>query len=56
MGTGILLTAAAVVSAVVPDRAVARSFWCGLLGGGTLLVVGWVCAAAGFEAVYFSRA
>ena len=49
--TGILLTAAAVAATVVPDRTAARSFWCGLLGGGTLLVVGWICAAAGFGAL-----
>ncbi|GAA2027126.1 hypothetical protein GCM10009720_03540 [Yaniella flava] len=38
--TGVLTTAIGVMAALVPDRAAARSFWCGLLGGTTLLIVG----------------
>ncbi|MCC9145127.1 MULTISPECIES: hypothetical protein [unclassified Arthrobacter] len=48
---GAVLTAAAVVAALVPDRAAARSFWCGLPGSGTLLIGGAACAAAGFGAL-----
>ena len=48
---GAAATAVAVFAAVVPDTAAARSFWCGLLGAGTLLVIGAACASAGFEAL-----
>ncbi|MCC9205507.1 DUF7010 family protein [Arthrobacter sp. zg-Y769] len=46
--TGVVLTAVAVIAALVPDRSAARSFWCGLFGSGTLLIVGAACTAAGF--------
>lgn len=48
---GIVLTAAAVTAARVPDRAAARSFWCGLPASAVLLAAGAVCAAAGLEAL-----
>lgn len=44
--TGAILTAIAMTAALVPDKAAARSFWCGLLGGATLLVVGAICLLA----------
>lgn len=49
--TGAVLTAVAIFAGLVPSAAAARSFWCGLLGGGTLLIVGTVCAVAGFGAL-----
>ena len=45
---GVLLTAAAVVAALVPDKAAARSFWCGILAAPVLLGVGILCATAAF--------
>lgn len=44
--TGVITTAIAVVAVWVPDRWAARSFWCGLLGGATLLAVGLLCLFA----------
>ncbi len=44
--TGVVITAIAVVAARLSDAKAARSYWCGLLGGGTLLVVGLVCLLA----------
>ncbi|MFC5434716.1 hypothetical protein ACFPJ2_13630 [Microbacterium suwonense] len=49
--TGVVVTVIAVVVARASERAAARSFWCGLLGGSILLVVGAVCAAVGFGAL-----
>lgn len=41
--TGAITAAIALTAALVPDNIAARSFWCGLLGGGTLLVIGAIC-------------
>lgn len=49
--TGVAVTAIAVGAALVPDAIAARSFWCGLFGSSVLLLVGAVCAAAGFGAL-----
>ena len=49
--TGMIVVAIAYLATRMPDRTAARSFWCGLLGGGVLLVVGAVCAAIGFGAL-----
>ena len=49
--TGVVVTVIAVVVARASERAAARSFWCGLLGGSILLVVGAVCSAVGFGAL-----
>ena len=48
--TGVLMTAIGVMAALVPDHAAARSFWCGLLGGTTLLVVGALCLFTALDA------
>ncbi|WP_435748688.1 DUF7010 family protein [Microbacterium sp. PMB16] len=45
---GVLVTAAAVVAALVKDESAARSFWCGILGAPILLGAGAVCATAAF--------
>lgn len=44
--TGVVTTAIAVAAGMGPDKIAARSFWCGLLGGGTLFVVGAICVLA----------
>lgn len=44
--TGVVTTAIAVLAARLPDEQAARSYWCGLLGGATLLVVGVACLLA----------
>lgn len=44
--TGVITTAIAIAAGFAPDKIAARSFWCGLLGGGTLLVVGAICLLA----------
>lgn len=49
--TGLLVTAVAVVAALVKDKAAARSFWCGILGAPILLGVGVLCASIGFASV-----
>ena len=48
---GVVLTAVAVTAALVPGRAAARSFWCGLSASALLLATGAICAAAGFAAL-----
>ena len=48
---GVLITAAAVVAALVKDDQAARSFWCGILGGPILLGVGGICAILAFGAL-----
>lgn len=45
---GVLLTVAAAVAAVVPDKVAARSFWCGVLAAPILLIVGVSCAVIAF--------
>ena len=44
--TGVVVVAIAVLAARLSDAKAARSYWCGLLGGATLLVVGLVCLLA----------
>ncbi|WP_223623846.1 hypothetical protein [Microbacterium sp. EST19A] len=48
---GVLVTAAAVVAALVSDKVAARSFWCGILGAPVLLGVGTICAIVAFGAL-----
>ncbi|MFG6492699.1 hypothetical protein [Microbacterium sp. P03] len=48
---GVLLTAIAVVAALLPTGSVGRSFWCGILAAPVLLVIGAVCALAGIPEV-----
>ncbi len=44
----VLLTAVAILAALVPAGSVERSFWCGVLGAPVFLVIGaWSVAAAG---------
>lgn len=45
--TGVLVTAVAVVAALVPIAPAARSFWCGVLAAPILLVVGGICLVLG---------
>jgi hypothetical protein len=49
--TGVLVTIAAVVAGLVPDKTAARSFWCGILGAPILLGVGILCATIAFAAL-----
>lgn len=49
--TGVVLTVIAVVSAFVPTRAAARSFWCGVLAAPVFLIVGAICLVAGRAAL-----
>lgn len=44
----VLLTVAAVVAALIPSGAVARSFWCGIFAAPVFLVVGTWCLVAGW--------
>ena len=44
---GVVLAVAAVVAALVPADAVARSFWCGGVAAPVLIAAGAWCAAAG---------
>ncbi|MFT3834569.1 MAG: hypothetical protein QM711_14825 [Micropruina sp.] len=44
--TGVITTVIAVVAWRISDAPAARSFWCGLMGGATLLVVGAACLLA----------
>lgn len=44
--TGVVATAIAIAAGFAPDKVAARSFWCGFLGGGTMLVVGAICVFA----------
>ncbi|MCI1018651.1 hypothetical protein HWD99_08460 [Microbacterium sp. C5A9] len=48
---GVLLTVAAAVAALVPDRDAARSFWCGIVAAPILLIVGVSCAVIAFGAL-----
>ncbi|MFS0894956.1 DUF7010 family protein [Microbacterium sp. 179-I 3D3 NHS] len=48
---GVLVTAAAVIAALVEDETAARSFWCGILAAPVLLAVGTLCSVAGFSAL-----
>lgn len=45
---GVLVTAAALIAALVSDQDAARSFWCGILGAPVLLSVGTICVVAAF--------
>ncbi|MBT9257057.1 hypothetical protein KMZ32_15355 [Phycicoccus sp. MAQZ13P-2] len=51
-----LLVAVAVLAALVPAGAVARSFWCGVLGAPVFLAVGLWCALTGEPLLDPSRA
>ncbi|WP_449407264.1 hypothetical protein [Microbacterium maritypicum] len=48
---GVLVTIGAVVAALVPDKAAARSFWCGIVAAPILLAVGASCTLIAFRAV-----
>ena len=48
---GVVLAVAAVVAALVPADAVARSFWCGGVAAPVLIAAGAWCAAAGAAAL-----
>lgn len=46
--TGVLVTVAAVVAALVPDKDAARSFWCGIVAAPMLLIVGTLSTVTAF--------
>lgn len=48
--TGAVLAVVAVVAALVPPGAAARSFWCGLIAAPVLIAVGTWCAVAARQA------
>ncbi|UOE45396.1 hypothetical protein [Agromyces larvae] len=49
--TGVALTIVAIVATRLSTTVAARSFWCGLVGGAILLLVGTVCVVTGFGAL-----
>ena len=48
---GVLVTVAAVIAALVPEKTAARSFWCGIVAAPILLGVGTACAVVAFGAL-----
>lgn len=48
---GVLLVIVAAVAMFVPAEDIARSFWCGVLGGPVFLVIGAICGFAGISAL-----